>query len=145
MAEEADEQTPDGVQRLLNASSWDAGAVRDDLVAYAREHLADPAAILVLDETGFLKKGAKSAGVPDDVTFAARPELARRMLERVRAAGLPTAWVTGDTVYGGQAAARLAGGAAPALCVGLCGCRTTRTPLPMMREGRGGVRGRALS
>ena len=51
------------MQRLLNASRWDVNSVRDDLVAYVREHLADPAAILVIDETGFLKKGTKSAGV----------------------------------------------------------------------------------
>src|SRR5260221_4730707 len=51
------------MQRLLNASRWDAEAVRDDLVTYVREQLADPAAILVIDETGFLKKGTKSAGV----------------------------------------------------------------------------------
>src|SRR5258708_3504866 len=63
LAEEAGEGTPDGMQRLLNASRWDVDAVRDDLVAYVREQLADPAAILVLDETGFLKKGTKSAGV----------------------------------------------------------------------------------
>src|SRR5258707_3062394 len=63
LAEEAGERTPDGMQRLLNASRWDADAVRDDLVTYVREHLADPGAILVLDETGFLKKGTKSAGV----------------------------------------------------------------------------------
>src|SRR5260370_12204584 len=63
LAEEAGEGTPDGMQRLLNASRWDVDAVRDDLVAYVREHLADPAAILVIDETGFLKKGSKSAGV----------------------------------------------------------------------------------
>src|SRR5260370_16187336 len=63
LAEEAGEETPDGMQRLLNASRWDVDSVRDDLVAYVREHLADPAAILVIDETGFLKKGTKSAGV----------------------------------------------------------------------------------
>src|SRR5258707_6238944 len=62
LAEEAGAGTPDGMQRLLNASRWDVDAVRDDLVAYVREHLADPAAILVIDETGFLKKGTKSAG-----------------------------------------------------------------------------------
>src|SRR5262245_3882586 len=54
LAEEAGEQTPDGMQRLLNASRWDGDGVRDDLVAYVREHLANPAAILVLDETGCL-------------------------------------------------------------------------------------------
>src|SRR5258707_12434176 len=62
LAEEAGEGTPDGMQRLLNASRWDVDAVRDDLVAYVREQLADPAAILVVDETGFLKKGTKSPG-----------------------------------------------------------------------------------
>src|SRR5206468_3828005 len=42
---------------------WDADAVRDDLRAYVVEHLGDPDAVLVLDETGFVKKGEKSAGV----------------------------------------------------------------------------------
>jgi SRSO17 transposase len=162
LAEEAGEHTPDGMQRLLNAARWDADGVRDDLLAYVREHLADPAAILVVDETGFLKKGTRSAGVqrqytgtagkrencqigvfvaysswvpapsqvlvdrelylpeawasdharraeagvPEEIAFATKPELARRMLERVRAAGLPAAWVTGDTVYGGSPAFR---------------------------------------
>ncbi|HEX9414053.1 MAG TPA: IS701 family transposase, partial [Ktedonobacterales bacterium] len=62
-AELAGEATPDGMQRLLSTAHWDADAVRDDLVAYVVEHLADPAAILVLDETGFVKKGTKSVGV----------------------------------------------------------------------------------
>lgn len=42
---------------------WDAGAVREDLRAYAVEHLGDPNAVLVLHETGFLKKGERSVGV----------------------------------------------------------------------------------
>jgi SRSO17 transposase len=63
LAEEAGDATPDGMQRLLNTARWDADAVRDDLVGYVRAHLSDPAAILVIDETGFLKKGTKSAGV----------------------------------------------------------------------------------
>ncbi len=147
------------MQRLLSTAEWDADAVREDLVAYVREHLADPGAILVVDETGFLKKGTKSAGVqrqytgtagkrencqigvfvtyatpqahvlvdrelylpqswtsaparcaeagiPPERAFATKPELARAMLERVLAAGLPAAWVTGDTVYGGSPALR---------------------------------------
>jgi len=63
LAELAGEATPDGMQRLLSTAHWDADAVRDDLVAYVLEHMADPAAILVLDETGFVKKGTKSVGV----------------------------------------------------------------------------------
>jgi SRSO17 transposase len=51
------------MQRLLSTSHWDADAVRDDLIAYVKEHLADPEAILVIDETGFRKSGKKSAGV----------------------------------------------------------------------------------
>src|SRR5260221_348989 len=63
LAELAGEATPDGMQRLLSTAHWDADAVRDDLVAYVLAHLADPQAILVLDETGFVKKGTKSVGV----------------------------------------------------------------------------------
>jgi SRSO17 transposase len=63
LAEEAGDLTPDGIHRLLSNTQWDADAVRDDLRAYVVEHLGDPAAILVIDETGFLKKGTKSAGV----------------------------------------------------------------------------------
>ena len=63
LAELAGEATPDGMQRLLSTAHWDADAVRDDLVAYVLEQLADPSAVLVLDETGFVKKGTKSVGV----------------------------------------------------------------------------------
>src|ERR687884_2045596 len=63
LAEQAGEDTPDGMQRLLAAADWDADAVRDDLRAYVVEHLRDPDAVLVVDETGFIKKGTKSAGV----------------------------------------------------------------------------------
>lgn len=153
LAEQLGELTPDGIQRLLNAARWDADQVRDDLRAYVIEHLGDPTAILVLDETGFLKKGDQSVGVqrqysgtagrvencqigvflayaspkgrtfldrelylpkewcqdtprrretgvPDAVAFATKPQLAQRMLARAREAGVPAAWVTGDSVYG---------------------------------------------
>ena len=63
LAEAAGDRTPDGVQEFLSRVRWDADAVRDDLRAYVVEHLGDPGGVLVLDETGFLKKGAKSAGV----------------------------------------------------------------------------------
>ncbi len=63
LAEAVGERSPDGVQRLLRTARWDADAVRDDLRAYVVEHLGDPDAVLVIDETGFLKKGTKSVGV----------------------------------------------------------------------------------
>src|SRR6187397_3016102 len=63
LAEAAGDATPDGMQDFLGRMRWDADAVRDDLRAYVVEHLGDPEAVLVLDETGFVEKGAKSAGV----------------------------------------------------------------------------------
>ena len=153
LAEQAGDTTPDGMQRLLNYARWDAEAVRDDLQGYVVEHLGDPGGVLVIDETGFLKKGTKSAGVkrqysgtagriencqigvfvayasrhghalidrelylpeswtddrprcrqagiPDQVGFHTKPQLARRMLARTLDAGVPVAWVTADEVYG---------------------------------------------
>jgi SRSO17 transposase len=63
LAEQLGEAGPQGVQRLLNAAAWDEDAVRDDLRSYVVEHLGDPAGVLIVDETGFLKKGRKSVGV----------------------------------------------------------------------------------
>lgn len=153
LAEALGETTPDGVQRLLRTAQWDAEAVRDDLRRYVVEHLGDPDAVLVIDETGFLKKGTKSAGVarqysgtagriensqigvflayaslqghafldralylpkawtedaarreaagvPPEVGFATKGDLAQSMLARAFAAGVPAAWVTGDEIYG---------------------------------------------
>lgn len=161
IAEQSGEPTPDGVQRLMYAAKWDADGVRDDMRAYVVTHLGDAEAVLVIDETGFLKKGTKSvgvkrqysgtagriengqigvflayasargrtfldrerylpaewaadaarrqeAGVPKDVKFATKPELAQRMLERALSAGVPAAWVTGDEVYGNNPALRQA-------------------------------------
>jgi SRSO17 transposase len=63
LAEQAGEATPDGMQHLLARADWDADQVRDDLRMYVVEHLGDEQAVLVVDETGFLKKGTKSVGV----------------------------------------------------------------------------------
>jgi SRSO17 transposase len=63
LAERAGDRSPDAMQRLLNHAEWDADKVRDDLRDYVIEHLGDQRAVLVIDETGFLKKGTKSAGV----------------------------------------------------------------------------------
>ena len=160
LAEQAGDATPDGVQRLLYNYRWDANLIRDDLVGYVVEHLADPGAVLVVDETGFLKKGEKSAGVqrqysgtagriencqvgvflayasskgrtlldrelylpqvwsedwerrreagvPGEVGFQTKPQLARLMLERAVESGIPFAWVAGDEVYGSDRNLRL--------------------------------------
>jgi SRSO17 transposase len=153
MAEELGDPNVHGVQRLLAEADWDEEAVRDDLRAYVIEHLGEASGVLVVDETGFVKKGKKSAGVarqysgtagrrensqvgvflgyaspkgyafidralylpeewtsdrvrcreagiPDEVGFATKGELAKRMLARAFAAGVPAEWVVGDTVYG---------------------------------------------
>src|SRR6266568_7819770 len=153
MAEELGEANAHGVQRLLEEADWDEEAVRDELRAYVIEQLGEADGILVVDETGFIKKGKKSAGVarqysgtagrrensqigvfllyassqgagfldrelylpqewtvdrvrcreagiPDEVGFATKGELAQRMLARAFAAEVPAKWVVGDTVYG---------------------------------------------
>ena len=159
LAEAAGDRTPDGVQDFLSRVQWEADLVRDDLCAYVVAHLGDEQAVLVLDETGFLKKGDKScgvqrqysgtagriencqigvflayasrhgqtlldrtlylpqswandqrrcaaAGVPATVGFASKPKLGAAMLKRAFAAGVPCAWVTGDSVYGADYALR---------------------------------------
>ena len=153
LAEELGEQGPRGVQRLLGEADWDEEGVRDDLQGYVTEHLGEDSGVLVVDETGFVKKGKKSAGVarqysgtagrkensqigvfllyassrgaafldralylpeewvgdrvrcreagiPDQVSFATKGELAKQMLVRAIAHGVPAQWVAGDTVYG---------------------------------------------
>lgn len=155
MAEAIGDDGPQGVQRLLNRAKWDPDAVRDDLRSYVFENLGDEeGGVLVVDETGFLKKGEKSvgvarqytgtagrienaqvgvflayasekgaafvdralylpreewaddpvrrkeAGVPDEVRFATKGELAKEMLGRAFEAKVPARWVVADTVYG---------------------------------------------
>jgi SRSO17 transposase len=160
VAEVCGEPTPYGFQYLLSRADWDAEAVRDELRHYVMQHLGDPNGVLVLDETGFLKKGQHSAGVarqysgtagkvengqigvflryasplghtlldrelylpkawaedgercrqagiPTDRAFATKPQLARQMLARAFAAGVPAQWVTADSVYGDDRRLRL--------------------------------------
>jgi SRSO17 transposase len=72
LAEAIGEAGPQGVQRLLNAATWDTDGVRDDLRHYVVDHLGDEATgVLVVDETGFLKKGKKSCGVERQYTGTA--------------------------------------------------------------------------
>jgi SRSO17 transposase len=63
LAEVHGDATPYGLQHLLGRARWDAEAVRDDWRTYLGQHMGDPQAVLVLDETGCLKKGQRSAGV----------------------------------------------------------------------------------
>jgi len=153
LAEAAGDATPDRMQRLLNNAHWDARQVRDDLRGYVVENLGDRGGVLIVDETGFLKKGTRSAGVqrqysgtagrvencqlgvflayaaprgralidaelylprswtgdpgrcagagiPGQVGFKTKPELARVMLARALDAGVPASWVTADEAYG---------------------------------------------
>jgi SRSO17 transposase len=154
IAEFAGDAGPEGMQRLLNFYAWDEDRVRDMLRRYVVAAFGYPGAVLAADETGFLKKGRRSAGVQrqysgtagrvencqlgvflayaapdgsralidrelylpeswtgdrgrcreagigDDVEFATKPELARKMLERAVAAGVPFSWFTADEAYG---------------------------------------------
>ncbi|GAB3453334.1 IS701 family transposase [Actinophytocola sediminis] len=63
LAEQAGEASPDGMQRLLRRADWDVNGVRDDLRDYVVERLGDRGGVLIVDDTGFLKKGVRSAGV----------------------------------------------------------------------------------
>jgi len=71
IAEHRGDLTPDGLQHLLARAKWDADAVRDDLRGYVLDAFADPDAVLVVDETGDLKKGTQSVGVQRQYTGTA--------------------------------------------------------------------------
>lgn len=59
------------MQRLLRSARWDADEVRDDVRAYVFEHLGTDDGVLIVDETGFLKKGSASVGVQRQYTGTA--------------------------------------------------------------------------
>src|SRR4051794_27848500 len=71
LAEHAGDATPDGMQHLLARARWDTDGVREDLCDYIVEHLADPDAVLVIDETGDVKKGSRTVGVQRQYTGTA--------------------------------------------------------------------------
>ena len=71
IAEHRGDATPDGLQHLLSRAKWDAEAVRDDLRDYVIDAFGDPDAILILDETGDVKKGMHSVGVQRQYTGTA--------------------------------------------------------------------------
>jgi SRSO17 transposase len=152
-AEAAGDSGPWLQQAILGRGRWDADALREIVREYALETLAEQTAVLVIDETGFLKQGKASCGVarqytgsagkitncqigvfasyvsrhghafidrelylpkewtddadrlkaahvPDEVGFATKPQIARRMIERALAAKVPFAFVAADSVYG---------------------------------------------
>ena len=71
IAEHRGDATPDGLQHLLARAKWDADAVRDELRGYVIDAFADPGAVLVVDETGDVKKGNQSVGVQRQYTGTA--------------------------------------------------------------------------
>jgi SRSO17 transposase len=71
IAEHAGERCPRGMQRLLSSAIWDEAGMRDDLRGYVLEHFADPGAVLVVDETGDLKKGTATVGAQRQYTGTA--------------------------------------------------------------------------
>lgn len=71
LAEEAGHAGPDRIHRLVNRIEWDADEVLDDVRDYVVENLGDRDAVLIVDDTGFLKKGVRSAGVQRQYTGTA--------------------------------------------------------------------------
>jgi SRSO17 transposase len=153
LAEHAGDEVPWRMQAVLGRGFWDGEQARDICRDYVVERLGDPSSVLVLDETGFLKKGTHSVGVgrqysgtagriencqvgvflayasrkghafidrrlylpqdwagdaarrkkahvPDEVAFATKPKIGTAMVAAALEAGVPCAWVLGDSVYG---------------------------------------------
>ena len=84
LSESAGSATPDSMQWLLTGADWDPDLVRDDLRDYVVGHLGDPGGVLVVDDTGFLKKGTKSAVVQ---TSSGTPAARQRSLSSVHEVG----------------------------------------------------------
>jgi SRSO17 transposase len=94
IAEHAGEGGPRGMQRLLSAAVWDEAGVRDDLRGYVLEHFADSGAVLVVDETGDVKKGTRTVGVQRQYTgTAGRVENAQVAVYLAYAAPAGTAFI----------------------------------------------------
>lgn len=160
LAEQAGDESPYGVQHLLGRAEWSADKVRDDLFDYVDHNLGEPDAVMVVDETGFLKKGDHSvgvqrqysgtagriencqigvflayasskgrtfidrelylpkqwaeskerrnqAGVPTQVRFSTKPQLAQKMIGRAVESEIAFKWITGDEVYGNDRSLRV--------------------------------------
>lgn len=71
IAEWAGQASPHGMQHLLGRAEWNADTVRDDVREYVLEHLHDDDAVLVVDETGDVKKGTHTVGVQRQFTGTA--------------------------------------------------------------------------
>ena len=159
MAEQAGLERPWRMQALLGRSHWDADELRDKVRSYVVEALGDQSGVLVVDETGFVKKGVHSVGVarqysgtagriensqvgvflgyasrfgqalidrqlylpqswandserraavsvPEDISFATKPVIARNLIASALDAGVPCAWVLADAVYGSDSKLR---------------------------------------
>ncbi|MEV0217773.1 IS701 family transposase [Micromonospora sp. NPDC050695] len=159
LAEQAGHARPDAMQRLLFRAMWDADAVRDDVRSVVVARFGDPDAVLVVDETGDVKKGVHTvgvqrqytgtagrienaqvgvfcgyasrhghtlidrriylpvswtndrdrchaAGVPDEVAFATKPELAADMITAALDASVPAGWAAADEAYGNSSVFR---------------------------------------
>ena len=160
LAEYAGDPAPWRMQALLGRTVWDQEKARDICRDYVIERLGDPSGVLILDETGFVKKGRhsvgvarqysgtagriencqigvflsyagpkghalidrrlylpkdwiedaerrKTAGIPDDVQFATKPKIGTTMVAAALEAGVPCAWVLGDSVYGSDKSLRV--------------------------------------
>src|SRR4051794_12937830 len=159
LAEQAGLERPYRIQSLLGRSRWDADGLRDRVRADVIEALGDADGVLVVDETGFLKKGEHSvgvarqysgtagriencqigvflayasrfgqalidrrlylpeawtkdeskrtkAGVPEEITFATKPQMACELIAAALDAGAPCAWVLADALYGSDSRLR---------------------------------------